>query len=217
MPANKIEVYRDSDGLVPAPEKAPGVHLQINLPEMSEPTTEMYLDCLEVLNRVFLGALPQATAGSEEPSSGLSTAGTLNPRTLFREAVMLAEARQLILQDGDWVTAAGLSKLFGLEPAVLAAGLRAWLHDCRLVTVCDRNQEYFPVFAFGDATEQQPTAEFAAVVKVLSEKKDGWGIAFWFASSNHFLGGNCPKDLLRSAPERVCSAAKEDLVGLLHG
>ncbi|WP_274610336.1 hypothetical protein [Pseudomonas sp. TH31] len=42
-------------------------------------------------------------------------------------------------------------------------------------------------------------------------------MAFWFASSNHFLGGNRPKDLLRSSPERVRSAAEEEVAGQLHG
>ncbi|EJM12877.1 hypothetical protein PMI22_05187 [Pseudomonas sp. GM21] len=102
----------------------------------------MYLDCLDVLNHVFLGALPQA-ADSEEPVSSRSAPSTLKLRILFREAAMLTEARQLILQDGDWVTAAGLSQLTGLEPAALAAGLRAWLNDGSLISVSDRSQEYF--------------------------------------------------------------------------
>jgi hypothetical protein len=143
--------------------------------------------------------------------------GTLNPRTLFREAVMLAEARQLILQDGDWVTAAGLSQLTGLEPAALATGLRAWLCDGRLISVSDRSQEYFPAFAFGDATEPRPIAEFAVVVKVLREKKDDWGMAFWFATSNHFLGGNRPQDLLRLTPKRVRDAAEKEVAWHLDG
>ncbi|POF44286.1 hypothetical protein B0D71_05730 [Pseudomonas laurylsulfativorans] len=217
MSATKIEVYRGSDGHALTPEQADGSHLHIELPAMSGYATEVYLDCLEVLNRVFLGALPQAADDSEETTSGLGAPGTLNPRTLFREAAMLAEARQLILQDGDWVTAAGLSQLTGLEPAALAAGLRAWLRDGRLISVSDRRQEYFPVFAFGDATERRPTAEFGAVIKVLSKKKDGWGMAFWFASSNHLLGGNRPKDLLRSTPERVRGAAEEEVAGQLDG
>ncbi|MBV7547308.1 hypothetical protein KW849_13520 [Pseudomonas sp. PDM26] len=73
------------------------------------------------------------------------------------------------------------------------------------------------MFAFGDSTEQRPTAEFGAVVKVLSEKKDNWGIAFWFASSNHLLGGERPKDLLRSTPERVRCAAEEEIAWQLDG
>jgi hypothetical protein len=217
MSAKKIVVRRGSDGYTPASEQADGIQLHIELPAMSGHTADVYLDCLEVLNRVFLGALPQAAAGTEETVSGFSAPRTLNPRTLFREAVMLAEARQLILQDGDWVTAAGLSQLTGLEPAALAAGLRAWLRDGRLISVSDRSQEYFPVFAFGDSTKCQPTAEFDAVVKVLSKKKDSWGIAFWFASSNHFLGGKRPKDLLRSTPERVRCAAEEEVAWQLDG
>jgi hypothetical protein len=216
MATKKIEVYRGSDGRVPTSEQADGIHLRIELPTMSGHATDVYLDCLEVLNRVFLGALPQA-ADSEESASSRSAPSTLNPRILFREAAMLAEARRLILQDGNWVTTAGLSQLTGLEPAALAAGLRVWLHDGSLISVSDRSQEYYPVFAFGDATELRPTAEFGAVINVLRKKKDGWGIAFWFASSNHCLGGNRPQDLLRSSAERVRRAAEEEVTGTLHG
>lgn len=73
------------------------------------------------------------------------------------------------------------------------------------------------MFAFGDATELRPTAEFGAVINVLREKKDGWGIAFWFASSNHCLGGNRPQDMLRSSAEHVRRAAEEEVAGTLHG
>ncbi|MNP25779.1 hypothetical protein D3C76_1186010 [compost metagenome] len=216
MSAMKIEVYSGSDGHVQTYEEAAGIHLRIELPTMSRHAINVYLDCLDVLNHVFLGALPQA-ADSEEPASSRSAPSTLHLRILFREAAMLAEARQLILQDGDWVTAAGLSQLTGLEPAALAAGLRAWLNDGSLISVSDRSQEYFPAFAFGEATMQRPTAEFGAVINVLREKKDGWGMAFWFASSNHYLGGKRPKDLLRSSSECVRRAAEEEVAGILHG
>lgn len=216
MSAKKIEVYGSSDGHLPTYEEAAGTHLRIELPTMSRHAINVYLDCLDVLNHVFLGALPQSADSEGQASSG-SAPSTLNLRILFREAAMLAEARQLTLQDGDWVTAAGLSQLTGLEPAALAAGLRAWLNDGSLISVNDRSQEYFPAFAFGEATVQRPTAEFGAVVKVLSKKKDGWGMAFWFASSNHYLGGNRPKDLLRSSSECVRRAAEEEVAGILHG
>ncbi|MFY0729650.1 hypothetical protein [Pseudomonas sp. NFX15] len=124
MSAKNIKIYRGSDRHAPRSEQADGIHLRIELPKMSGHATDVYLDCLEVLNRVFLGALPQA-ADSEESASSRSAPSTLNPRILFREAAMLAEARRLILQDGNWVTAAGLSQLTGLEHAALAAGLRA--------------------------------------------------------------------------------------------
>ncbi|MFJ2693978.1 hypothetical protein [Pseudomonas sp. NPDC087336] len=216
MAAKKIEVYRSSDGRAPTSEQADGIHLCIELPTMSGHATDVYLDCLEVLNRVFLAALASAAA-LEASASSRSTPGTLNPRILFREATMLAEARRLILQEGDWVTAVGLSQLTGLEPAALAARLQAWLNDGSLISISDRSQEYFPVFAFGNATELRPTAEFGAVLKVLREKKDDWGIAFWFASSNHCLGGNRPQDRLREAAEHVRRAAQVEVTGTLHG
>ncbi|WP_223457438.1 MULTISPECIES: hypothetical protein [unclassified Pseudomonas] len=217
MATKKIEVYRGSEGHTPTSKKADSIHLHIELPAMSGSATNVYLDCLEILNRVFLGALPMAAADSEEPASGLSAPGTLNPHTLFREAAMLAEAQQLILQGGEWVTSAGLAQLTGLSPAALAAGLAEWLREGRIIKLSDQSQDYFPAFAFGDPTKQHPTTEFGAVVKVLSAKKDCWGMAFWFASSNHFLGGKRPQDLLRTLPDHVHSAAQEEVAWQLPG
>jgi hypothetical protein len=67
MATKKIEVYRGSDGRVPTSEQADGIHLRIELPTMSGHATDVYLDCLEVLNRVFLGALPQAADRRSPP------------------------------------------------------------------------------------------------------------------------------------------------------
>ncbi|MNB94065.1 hypothetical protein D3C81_1301140 [compost metagenome] len=130
---------------------------------------------------------------------------------------MLADARQLILQDGDWVTSAALSQLTGLEPVALAASLLTCLHDGRIISLNVRGQEYFPLFAFGGLLQQPPTTEFSAVVKVLSEKKDDWGMAFWFASSDHYLEGKHPEDLLQSTPERVRRAAEEEVAWQVDG
>lgn len=44
-----------------------------------------------------------------------------------------------------------------------------------------------------------------------------WGLAYWFASVNSFLGGKRPQDLLIDTPDRVVDAAKDEVAGVLHG
>jgi hypothetical protein len=46
--------------------------------------------------------------------------------------------------------------------------------------------------------------------------KDGWAMAFWFASPNTFLGGKRPKEVLSANPLGVLSAAKEEVSGVVH-
>lgn len=216
MSVEKIKVYRDADQN-PHESECPDGFLRIELPPMCAHATDVYLDCLEVLNSVFLGALPSAAESSEVVASGRSVPSMQPPRSLFREAAMLADARQRILQDGDWATTADLSTHLKVKRGTLKECLSAWLRDGLMTSFNYRGHEYFPVFAFDHSTEFRPLHELSAVVKVLSKKKDGWGIAFWFATSNSYLGGRLPKDLLRSAAESVLSAAEDEVSGVLHG
>jgi len=42
-------------------------------------------------------------------------------------------------------------------------------------------------------------------------------MAYWFMSSNSFLGGKRPQDLLMSAPEKVIAAAQDEVQAVAHG
>ena len=49
------------------------------------------------------------------------------------------------------------------------------------------------------------------------DAKDGWGLAYWFASANSFLGGKRPQDVLLESPERVLAAAADEMAEVAHG
>ncbi|GJH22677.1 hypothetical protein CBA19CS22_39065 [Caballeronia novacaledonica] len=55
------------------------------------------------------------------------------------------------------------------------------------------------------------------VLKVFGSSKDGWALAFWFASVNSYLGGARPLDVLQSHPKRVIEAAEAEVEGVAHG
>lgn len=55
------------------------------------------------------------------------------------------------------------------------------------------------------------------MLEIFRGKKDDWGLAYWFASVNSFLGGKRPQDLLISKPDRVVAAAEDEVAGVLHG
>ena len=73
----------------------------------------------------------------------------------------------------------------------------------------------------GDArrasTDYRPAKGLVRVLKVFRGNKDDWGLAYWFASANSFLGGKRPQDLLISKPDRVVAAAEDEVAGVLHG
>jgi len=60
-------------------------------------------------------------------------------------------------------------------------------------------------------------ASVADVIGILAGHKDGWGMAYWFQSVNGFLGGKRPQDLLATDPDRVIAAARDEVLGVLHG
>lgn len=52
---------------------------------------------------------------------------------------------------------------------------------------------------------------------VLGSQKDGWGMAFWFGSSDGCLGGRQPKSVLTEDPRAVLEAAELEVCGAMHG
>ncbi|MNN96262.1 hypothetical protein D3C81_2152150 [compost metagenome] len=59
--------------------------------------------------------------------------------------------------------------------------------------------------------------ELKAILDVLRTKKDGWGIAFWFASSSGYLGSRRPQEMLFSDADKVLLAATDEVSGITHG
>jgi len=66
-------------------------------------------------------------------------------------------------------------------------------------------------------TGYRPFAALKDIIAVLEQRKDGWGMAYWFTSVNSRLGGKRPQDLLPHAPDRVLAAAQHEVAGLTHG
>ena len=63
----------------------------------------------------------------------------------------------------------------------------------------------------------RPRPEMVEVIKVLQSTKNGWGMAFWFASSNFYLRGKRPQDVLETELSLVITAAENEVLGITHG
>lgn len=77
--------------------------------------------------------------------------------------------------------------------------------------------ELFPDYAFDLQGRIRPQPALAVVLRILSEKRDNWGIATWFASHNGWLGGARPIDKLACDPKLVIAAARLSLLPIMHG
>ncbi|MER8776360.1 hypothetical protein [Mesorhizobium sp. M0977] len=141
----------------------------------------------------------------------------LPPQHVLIQARMAAEARREVLESGGWLTAPQVATMAGFSTSNPRAQPNKWKKQGRLFAVRHRGVDYFPGYALDIAAGYRPTKPLAKVLSVFRGKKDAWGLAYWFASINSFLGGKRPQDVLASDPERVLSAAVDELARAPHG
>jgi len=139
------------------------------------------------------------------------------PQHKLVEARMIAESRKAVLESGDWLTAAQIAEMVGFSPTNPSAQPNKWKKDGQIFAVRHRGMDYFPGYALDPSTDYRPAKGLPGVLAVFRGRKDDWGLAYWFASVNSFLGGKRPQDLLIEQPARVVAAAEDEVAGALHG
>jgi hypothetical protein len=117
-----------------------------------------------------------------------------------------------------WRTEFEIVQEFGHMTSDLGGQLRLWkarrkIFSINLVGGCELYADY--IFDLKDCIRPQPA--LAVVLRILSEKRDNWGIATWFASHNGWLGGVRPIDKLACDPKLVIAAARLSLLPIMHG
>lgn len=139
------------------------------------------------------------------------------PEHLMTEARMAAQARNAVLASGDWLTAAQIAELAGFSTSNLSAQPNKWKRDGLVFAIRHQNTDYFPAYGLDPKAGYRPLKQLAPVLAVFGTEKDGWGLAYWFASANSFLGGKCPQELLARSPQRVLAAAEDEMAEIAHG
>lgn len=134
--------------------------------------------------------------------------------TQEREEALLAKGKKRILQSGDWLPAHDLENIAHLNTADLRYEPNQWKQAGEIFTLQHEGIDYFPIYGLDPAKGYRPRSGLAPVITVLAFKKDGWGMAFWFGSSNSYLGGRMPKDVLMKDPRIVLEAAKDEISGI---
>jgi hypothetical protein len=90
---------------------------------------------------------------------------------------------------------------------VTADELDEWERLNRILSIEYMRTRYFPAFEF-DA-EGRPLPVVSAVVRLFG--KGGWETALWFTSSNGWLNGGRPVDVLPRDPDAVIEAADQEV------
>jgi hypothetical protein len=136
---------------------------------------------------------------------------------LMKEAEMAGRARSAVLESGNWLTAAEVSKLAGFSDTNPSAQPNKWKRDGLIFAIRHNGIDYYPDYCLDPDLGFRPRKEVPQILGVLKERKDDWKVAFWFASMNSFLGGRRPQDVLATEPGHVLDAARDEIEGVLHG
>lgn len=137
--------------------------------------------------------------------------------TVLKEAAMLIQARKAVLESGDWLTAANVAELAGFSSRNPSAQPHKWKKQKQIFTIQHNGVDYYPAWGLAADAGFRPCKALAEIITLFADRKDGWGIAYWFRSDNSFLGGKRPQDLLAGSPQQVIAAAKDEVEGIEHG
>lgn len=124
---------------------------------------------------------------------------------------MLAKGKSRIINSGDWLTAPQILALAQLDRADPRSPLDEWRLEQKIFALSYDGVEYFPIYAFDPAANYCPRPSLAEVIAILASRKDEWGLAFWFGSSNSYLGGRMPKDVFPDDLQGVLEAAQNEI------
>lgn len=216
MPNNRIRVNRSTLSNKTTPQGKSTTRLTIDLDGQFSPAeVEAYVDTLDVLNRAMHAKTQLSCAEDNEPPS--ISESTRRARSLLTLAKMLSQTLDTILSSGDWLTLHDLAALAGAEPLEFGQQLVRWEADGRIFSFSHKRVQLFPSYALDPACLYEPVEKLSEIITVLATKKDGWSMACWFGYTNSYLGGKAPKTLLNSEPDKVLDAARDAVIGMLHG
>jgi hypothetical protein len=122
------------------------------------------------------------------------------------------ELRDRFVAEVPQLTSAEIGAQAGLKTKNPYATAARWKKTGDIFSVQHRGKEYFPAFQF---REGRPHPTIKEALATLPPRLSSWQRAFWFVSTNGWLGDKAPADVLDD-PRAVVAAAKregEEVVG----
>ncbi len=136
--------------------------------------------------------------------------------TLLREAATMLRAKVAVLASADWLTAAQVASIAGFSDKNSSAQLQRWKRDGAIFAIARSGIDYFPGYTLDPNLDYRPYRALKKVIAHFEGAKDAWGVASWFQSSNSFLAGKRPMDILAKYPGEVIAAAADEAMGVIH-
>ncbi|MFJ3451087.1 hypothetical protein ACIPM0_23115 [Pseudomonas sichuanensis] len=192
-------------------------HIVIAVNSNSKTSAQAYLHTLDMVNQQFQRRARSVSCESIQRLVEVMVPLEPISSTKLHQAQMLMKAKTAVLESGDWVTAseiAGLAKLSASNPSSQPS---KWKREKRIFAITHNGADYFPLYGLDEARSYRPLSQLKDVIMVLESAKDAWQMAYWFMSENSWLASKRPQDLLRTDPDRVLEAAREEVSEISHG
>lgn len=139
------------------------------------------------------------------------------PAGMLKQAGMEARSRAAVLTASEWLTAKEVAERAGLSAANASSTPWKWKQDGSIFAISSEGRDLYPGYGLDPDNAYRPLKSLKAILETLKGHKESWGLAYWFASINSFLGGRRPMDLLKSEPGLVLAAAEDEGLGVVHG
>lgn len=119
-----------------------------------------------------------------------------------------------VLQGVEWSTVAEIGARRAPGTANPHGTISRWRHAGAVFGIDHGGRKIYPAYVFDGSLQPLP-----AVRKVLEilEGYEPFRIAAWFESTNAFLGGRRPREVIGTDPDAVVAAARAHRVGPVHG
>ncbi|MFM0619062.1 hypothetical protein PQR37_33930 [Paraburkholderia nemoris] len=153
---------------------------------------------------------------SEQEDSVLQGLVDASPVRLMTpsRAEMEAKAVAAVLDRTTWLTAQMVGKQQNPDATNLHAVTSRWKKEGRVFAIERAGQTLYPRYIFDDLGNPIPAV--AEILKVF-EGFTPFRIASWFESTNSMLHGKRPREVLATGPLAVIEAARDHVVGAVHG
>ncbi|MBT2304459.1 hypothetical protein J7E70_28930 [Variovorax paradoxus] len=187
------------------------------------------IDSMREASRLIIGELSRTLTGPRDKKLTLHVREAINEleRQSIQELVDEVEPRRpaatridlekraidAVLQGTEWSSAAEIGQRLDAKAANPHAAVSRWQQSGRIFGIDHRGKKIYPAYIF-DAT-WQPLPAVKTILAVLEDSP--FRVAAWFESTNSFLGGKRPREVIASAPEAVVAAAEDHKVGAVHG
>jgi hypothetical protein len=169
--------------------------------------TPTILHIASVVERSLPGARRQASEAMIEKMID-ALIETQDPTAQVRAEIDAgnAKARMRFMNNFLTLTAEEVAENAGSRAQNRHQAASRWKKEGKIFSIPWQGYERYPAFQFKDG---RPLPAIASVLANLPRRMSPWETAFWFVSTNGWLGGKAPRELLDS-PKRLAEAARRE-------